>query len=181
MTDPDRTPDVIALAARLPAGWGVVYRHFGAADRLAVGQALARLCRRRRLVLLVAADPRLARRIGADGVHWPEARLRARRRAFVPRGFIETAAAHSRRALANAARCGVDAVIVSAVFASASPSAGPPIGVLRFRRLALASPLPVYGLGGVDADTASRVRRLTCARLAGWAAIGSIVSAWEDR
>lgn len=174
MTDPRRTPHPERIAARLPAGFGVIFRHFGAKDRLETGARLAGVCRRRRLLLLVSADPDLARAIGADGVHWPESRLigvwprRAR--------WIETASAHSRAAIARAAKLGVDAVILSAVFESASASASKPLGPLAFRALARAAPLPVYALGGINATNAARIG----AQAAGWAAIDAVKSGWGD-
>jgi thiamine-phosphate pyrophosphorylase len=168
-TDPKRTPDPVAIAAQLPAGWGVVYRHFGAKDRERVARELVRVCRRRRVKLLVAADPGLALKVGADGVHWPEARL-ARMRVRKP-GWIETASAHGRAGLARAASMGVDAVVLSAVFDSASSSAGPPMGALRFRLLAAQSALPVYALGGISAQNAGRT-------LARFAAIDAVVNAF---
>ena len=178
MTDPLRTPDPLAIASRLPASWGVIYRHFGDANRIKIGEALARLCRRRGVMLLVSADPELARRIGADGVHWPEQRLHQRRsRKF---GGIETASAHSRRALAAARAMGIDAAILSSVFASRSATAFAPIGVLGWRQIAKASPLPVYGLGGVTAETAGRMFNGSTSQIAGWAAVEAIVSAWGD-
>jgi thiamine-phosphate pyrophosphorylase len=176
MTDPRRTPHPERIAGRLPPGFGVIYRHFGAKDRFDAGARLARVCRRRRLVLLVSADPVLAQAIGADGVHWPEAQLAGVRKRR--RRMIETASAHSREAIARAARLGVDAVILSAVFTSGSPSAAKPIGALRFRRLAAQAPLPVYALGGVGADNASRA--LAYGRAAGWAAIDAVLEGWKD-
>jgi thiamine-phosphate pyrophosphorylase len=172
VTDPVRTPDPLKVVKRLPRGFGVIWRHFGESTRLATGHALARACRRRGLVLLVANDPKLARRIGAAGVHWPERQLRGIR----PRwpGQIETASAHSRAALARARLHGVDAALLSAVFPSRSPSAGLPLGALRFSRLALAAPLPVYALGGIAPDNAARIAK----HAAGWAAIEAVVEAW---
>jgi thiamine-phosphate pyrophosphorylase len=172
VTDPVRTADILAIAQRLPRGFGIVWRHFGAADRLESGRRLARLCRRRGLVLLVSADPVLAARIGAHGVHWPEARLRGMR--LKPAGLIETAAAHSTGAIHRAHRLGVDAAIVSAVFPSRSPSATKPLGVLRFRQMARTAPLPVYALGGLNAANAARAM----AHAAGWAAIDGVIEAW---
>lgn len=175
VTDPARTPDVLAIAERLPRGMGVIWRHYGEPRRFATGLALARLCRRRGLILLVSADPVLAVRIGASGVHWPE-RLLSGVRPRV-RGMIETAAAHSRAAMARARRLGVDAVIVSAVFPSRSPTAGPAMGALRFRQLNREAPLPVYALGGVDAVNAGGAMR----HAAGWAAIESVMAGWGKR
>jgi thiamine-phosphate pyrophosphorylase len=174
MTDPKRTPHPERIAARLPSGWGVIFRHFGSRDRYKAGARLARACKQRRLVLLVSADPDLARAIGADGIHWPEERLSGVR----PRSsrWIETASAHSRTAIVRAARLRADAVILSAVFESASKSAGKPMGALRFRNLARTAPLPVYALGGISADNAGRIGSTT----AGWAAIDAVVSGWGD-
>jgi thiamine-phosphate pyrophosphorylase len=171
MTDPKRTPHPERVVAKLPRGWGVIYRHFGAADRLERARRLTRLCRGR-LVFLIAADPKLANKVRADGVHWPEAMLRRVR----PKDarWIETASAHSRTALARAAVLGVDAAILSPVFESASPSAGRPRGPLAFRLLARSAALPVYALGGISARTAARA----ISDAAGFAAIDGIVEGW---
>lgn len=160
-TDPLRTPMPGATAARLPSGCGVVFRAFGAADATEQGRALARICRRRRLVLLVGADPALAARLNADGVHLPQ-RLAGRAglvRALRAR-FLVTAAAHDLPAALRARRAGVDALVISPVFASNSPSAGRPMGALALARLARAARIPVYALGGVRVGTA-RALRLT--------------------
>jgi thiamine-phosphate pyrophosphorylase len=162
-TDPDRTPDPLALARRLPPGTGLVYRAFGAPDRVETAQALAEIARRRGLVLLVGADPELAVRCGAAGLHLPE-RLAGRAPRLRRPGWIITAAAHSTRA---ARRPGVDAFILSAVFPSASPSAGAPLGALRFALGARRAAAPVYALGGVNDQTAARLRLTGAAGLAG--------------
>jgi thiamine-phosphate pyrophosphorylase len=155
VTDPRRVPDPLAAAARLPKGAGVVYRAFGDPDAIRIGRALAALCRRRGLVLLIGADEALAAAIGADGLHLPERSLgHARRIAARRPKWLITVAAHSRLALAKAAQAGLDAALLSAVFASDSPSAGPPLGSLRFTRLARRARLPVYALGGINARTA---------------------------
>jgi thiamine-phosphate pyrophosphorylase len=165
MTDPKRVRDPVGVAQRLPKGWGVIYRAFGAKGRFAEGALLAQACRRRGLVLLVAGDVQLARAIRADGVHWPETML-ARRKVF---GWMATASAHSRMALARAKAAGVDAAILSTVFESRSKSAGRPMGALKFRVVARTAPLPVYGLGGIDSRNAARL-----AGGAGFASVGAL-------
>lgn len=154
MTDPARTPDPAAAAAHLPAGSAVVFRTFGAPDAYDTGRRLLRLARSRGLVLLVT-DAALARRLGADGVHFPERiahRARALRAAWP--GALVTAAAHGRAGVARALRFGADAAILSPVFPSESPSAGRPLGRLRFGWVARGARLPVYALGGVDMKNA---------------------------
>ena len=175
VTDPARTPDLLAIVRRLPRGMGVIWRHYGEEKRLATGRVLARLCRQRGLILLVSADPSLAVRIGADGVHWPERLLKGVRPGSGR--LIETAAAHSRAAIARAARLGVDAAIVSTVFQSRSPSAGAAMGALRFRQISSHAPLPVYALGGIDAFNAASAMRYA----AGWAAIDGVLAGWGKR
>jgi thiamine-phosphate pyrophosphorylase len=172
VTDPVRTPDILMIARRLPRGFGIVWRHYGADHRLATGRELARICRQRGLILLVSADPELAARIGAHGVHWPEARLSGNRLKLSR--LIETASAHDPRAIARAARLGVDAVILSPVFPSRSPSAGKPLGIVKFRQLAHNSAVPVYALGGVGPRNAASAMT----HAAGWAAIDSVVDGW---
>ncbi len=156
-TDPDRTPDPAAAAARLPRGAGVVFRGFGRADAEARAREVATVARRRGLVLLVGLDARLAARVGAAGVHLPERALRLAPHLRRSRpDWIVTVAAHGPRALASAQRAGVDAVFLSAAFASRSPSAGAALGSVRLARLARSVRTPVVALGGVGAGTARR-------------------------
>ena len=162
-TDPERTPDPAAIAATLPRGAAVVYRHFGAADREAVARVLRQL---RGLVVLIGADAALAARVGADGVHLPE-RL-AHQAGALKRsrpGWIVTVAAHSAAALRRAA--GADAAVLSPIFPSRSVSAGKALGLARAIRLAAASPVPVIGLGGVTQHRARLLARCGFAGAAG--------------
>jgi thiamine-phosphate pyrophosphorylase len=165
-----RTPDAEAIAATLPRGAAIVFRAFGAADADAQGLRLKAIARARGLTLLVGADAALAARIGADGVHLPE-RLAGRARRIRRPGWIVTCAAHSLAAARRAKAAGADAAVVSAVFASDSPSAGPPIGPVRLALLVRQAGLPVYGLGGINNKTA---RRLIGAGLVGLAAVGGL-------
>lgn len=159
-TDPARTPRPWATAETLPPGSGVVFRAFGAADAVATGRRLADVCRARGLVLLAGADAELAAAIGARGVHLPQRlaadapRLRAAHPDWLLTLAVHDAAAHDTATMAGSAAAGLDACVLSPVFASASPSAGAPLGVARFTELVRACPVPVYALGGVNEKTA---------------------------
>lgn len=160
VTDPARVADPVAVAERLPRGAGVIYRSFGRPDAEIVGRALAQAARARGLVLLVGLDARLAAKIGANGVHLPERALHLAPRLKRQRpNWLITGAAHGVPALQRAARFGLDAVLVSPVFPSKSPSAGRPLGITRFAALARASATPVYALGGVRRTNAARLKR----------------------
>ncbi|MBA4014218.1 MAG: thiamine monophosphate synthase [Phenylobacterium sp.] len=169
-TDPARTPDIEAAARRLPRGSAIVYRTFGAPDAEARARRLAQIAAARGLLLLIGADADLAARVGADGVHLPE-RLAGRARRLRRPGWIVTAAAHSAWAARRGLAAGADAVVVSAVFPSNSPSAGAPLGQLRLARLARVAGGPVYALGGINDETA---RRLLPAGLVGLAAVEAL-------
>ncbi|MCB2101969.1 MAG: thiamine phosphate synthase [Rhodobacterales bacterium] len=172
MTDPARLADPVAAVRRLPRGAAVILRHYDDPDRAALARALAALCRARGLVLLVAGDARLARAVGAGGLHLPEGMVAAPGwRGLVRSGWLVTAAAHSPAALACAARAGAHAALLSPVFPTASHPGAVALGPLRFCRLAGRAPLPVHALGGVDDPGAAR---LAGARCAGFAAIAGL-------
>lgn len=167
-TDPERTPDPVRAAKRLPRGTAVVYRHFGAADRAAVARRLAQVCHARGLTLLIAADPTLAQRVGANGVHWPERLLPSLRDDSAQ---LITASAHTAAGIARAAAFGADACFLAPVFATRSSSGRKPLGLFRASQIARGAALPVIALGGVNADTA---RRLVGRGFAGLAAVDAL-------
>jgi len=168
-TDSRRLPDPRPAAALLPKGLaGIVLRHDTEPGRAALGRDLARICRCRRLALVVAGDVRLACALRA-GVHlrggrWPLP-LRP------PRGPV-TSSAHNSLELARARRAGADLVFLSPAFATAShPAAGLGLGPLRWNRLAGRADLAVAALGGIDGRS---VRRLATHRCRAIGAIGAL-------
>lgn len=168
-TDARRLPDPRASVAALPRGLcGVVLRHDNEPDRGALGRDLARICRARRLTLVVAGNARLAAALRA-GVHlrggrWP---------GVVRTGGLQTSSAHDVPQLRRAARAGAKLAFVGPAFVTASHPGAPGLGLLRWTRLAGGAPLPVAALGGVDGASA---RRLPRARCYGAGAIGALAS-----
>jgi len=158
ITDPDRTLHPVTVAERLPRGTGVIFRTFGHAGSETVAFRLAETARRRGLILLIGADASMAARVGAHGVHLPERDLRLAPGIRQRRpDWLITGAAHSSRALIRAEASGVDAVLLSAIFPSNSPSAGRPIGPVRLALMARSIKTPVFALGGVNGRTAARL------------------------
>jgi thiamine-phosphate pyrophosphorylase len=169
-TDPARTPDIERLARRLPRGTAIVFRAFGAPDALERARRLKAIARENRLKLLIGADAALTAAVGADGVHLPQrAAHQARRLKSAHLRWIVTVAAHD-LAAARRAR-GADAVVISAVFPSASASAGAPLGVLRLARMVRQAGRPGYALGGIRHENA---RRLLASGVAGIAAVDGL-------
>ena len=161
MTDERQGEALWTALERLPKGAGVIFRHYGlpAAERRRLFEVVRAVVIRKRLVLLLAGPPALARVWGADGFHG-----RWRRVA----GLICTSPAHDVKELRDAERRGVDLVFISPVYATRSHPGEKPLGPLRFAALARSSRVRVIALGGMDP---SRARRLEGFGIYGWAAI----------
>jgi len=171
MTDETRG-DAEAAMATLPPGAAIIFRHYGAPHREALGAHLHNIARDHGHLFLVAGDPRLAARLRVDGFHAPEAlahRIPLARR-LLPRGLV-TMTAHGARALTTAQRYRPDALILSPVFATASHPGAQPLGPLRFSALAHTIDLPVIALGGMNA---ARFARLKGSRAQGYASISFV-------
>jgi thiamine-phosphate pyrophosphorylase len=167
-TDGRRLADPRPSVAALPRGLcGVVLRHDGEPEREALGRDLARLCRARRLTLVVAGEPRLAAKLHA-GVHLRGGRWPGSVRAGCG---LRTSSAHSIPDLRRACRAGARLAFLGPAFATASHPGAVGLGMLRWSRLAGAAHIPVGALGGVDGMRARRLPRVYC-RAAG--AIGAL-------
>lgn len=133
----------------------MIYRAFDAPDALETARRLGEIARARGLVLLVGLHAELAEAAEAHGVHLPERALgdapALRRRRP---DWILTGAAHGAEGLAAGKAAGLDAMLLSPVFPSRSASAGKALGLARFSELVEGAGLPVYALGGVNAETA---------------------------
>lgn len=172
LTDSRRSPDPLPAIARLPRGHGVIFRHYDHPERPALAARVSRLCRARGLLLVVAADLKLARDVGALGLHLPENMARRGRPHALPAHWILTVAAHSRAALARAADIGADAALAGPAFASLSHPGARGLGPHRFGRMLSNAQIPVFALGGVTPRT---LRKLPTQRLAGSAGIGEFL------
>jgi thiamine-phosphate pyrophosphorylase len=162
MTDERMGESLWTALERLPRGGGVVFRHYGLgpAERRALFAKVARIARRRGLVLIRAGAERLGR--GEDGVHGR-------------RGYgLRTWSAHDRREAVTAIRAGADAVLVSPVFPTRSHPGARSLGRVRLGLMIRNLEVPVIALGGMDSQRAASLRALG---IYGWAAI----DAWADQ
>lgn len=152
MTD-RRGGDPAKLAAKLPRGSGVVFRHFDMTPkkRAKLFAKVRAVARRRSLVLMVATQPD----------------ARGRWSAIEPVTGLLAMTVHSRREYLAAWREGADMVFVSPVFATRTHAKARPIGPVRLG-LMLDGRLPAYALGGMSGRT---VKRLNGLGLQGWGGI----------
>ncbi len=164
MTDPRLGERLLAAVRRLPAGSGVIFRHYELEpkERRALFRQVARICRQRGHILFLAADERLARCWGADGFHGQPGRQRQS-------GLLHSAGVHNARELVEAQRGGTDILFVSPLYETRSHPGGRALGVTGFRRLALLrSDAAIIALGGMSA---ARARMQDKRIVHGWAAI----------
>ncbi|UZK65214.1 thiamine phosphate synthase [Sphingomonas sp. M1-B02] len=154
MTDERMGDSIWAALDRLPRGSGVIFRHYGLvqSERRALFAKLAKVARRRGLILLRAGGTRLNGEMGTHG---------GRR----GRG-LHTRAVHSRREAIAALRDGADALFVSPVFRTRSHPGARVLGRVRFGLLIRGLGVPIVALGGMNARRASSLRGIH-----GWAAI----------
>ena len=153
---------LIDAARRLPAGAGIVFRHYGLeeAGRRALFEQVRRAAPGALLLLAGPAD--LAEAWGADGSH-------GRGRG----AGLRSAPVHDLGQVRAAERAGAAFLFLSPVFATRSHPDAHPLGLARFAWLARRTHLPVIALGGMDE---ARGRRLASFGAYGWGAI----DAWGE-
>jgi thiamine-phosphate pyrophosphorylase len=170
VTDPAFGDDAIvrcvdAVARVLPAGWLCVQlrdKHRPIVSLRVFASRLRLATRAVGAALVVNGDARLARDVGADGVHLGrDAGTVADARAVCGPSAWVSVAAHSNAAVQRGADDGADAVLVSPVFPSRPPSlldglkTGRGLDAVRGARILVGKRCAVYALGGVTADNAA--------------------------
>lgn len=173
LSDPLRAPDPFMIARTLPLGAWLIWRAYEVTPTREEITRLTRLVHARKGKLLIAGASRLTAL--TDGMHLPAHRLKGtytdqfRTTPHRPRtGFQVTAAAHNEHDIIAAARVGINAVLISPVFATASHPGARTLGPVRFASLAQRATklgLEVIALGGMTGPAQWH-------RLKGSAAIG---------
>lgn len=170
MSDEDRLADPALLLPYLPPASAIIVRRRDPMAARDMARALTLAAAASGVTILLSATSPIDR-LDAHGLHIPEAALANWRRSDIARlqPQLVTASAHGPMAAMRAAAFGVDAVLVSPVFATDSHETRRALGIMRFAAIARAAPIPVIALGGI---TAPRVRRVLHMGAAGIAGIG---------
>ena len=145
----------------LPAGAGIVFRHYGTAEgeRAELARSVANMCRDRGLVLAVAGDVQLAASLNAALVHNPLGEAAA---------MPVSRSAHSPDEADAACQAGASLIFLSAMFATRSHPGRQPLPRTVARQIIACCPVPVIALGGMSR---SRFDELRSDGFYGWAGI----------
>lgn len=150
-TDDQRLPDPLPLINTLPKGLcGVVFRHDKHPNRNRLARAIARLCRKRGLSLIIAGDAKLAMNLHA-GLH-----LRGGTgRPTIWSGKLLSASVHNQTQLQQARKAGARLIFISPVFPTASHPEASGLGKAGWQHLARqAGKAKPCALGGVNGKNA---------------------------
>lgn len=121
--------------------------------------------------VLLNADPTAVIACGADGVHLSSRRLMLTSTRPLPLPYLVAASCHNAIELAQAVSLGADFSLLSPVLPTASHPDTPALGWIQFAQLRLQSDIPVYALGGMQAQ---HLREARAQGALGLAMIGGI-------
>lgn len=170
MTDENRHADPILILQNFAPGTGVIFRHYNLPDRAGLARKIAAVCSQKKLTFLIAGDIALAKEVGADGVHFPKWAFPDDQ--VLPElkpDWIVIASAHDARAIRRAEKFGADALLLAPVFPTKSHPDRGTLGISGFTKLATATNLPVYALGGITHENLKELPALN--NFAGYAGI----------
>ena len=170
MTDPELIPDPLEAAKKLPRGSAIIYRHFGAYDKLKTAERLRDYTLDHGQQFLIGNDPELAIEVEADGVHFRRDQALIAPsvwRNHYPKWLITMAGLkEDYYGYTQPLNC-LDGLFVSSVFNSDSVSAGKAIGASAFKEICTKLDVPVFALGGVNIRTVEPLKNSGAAGIAG--------------
>ncbi|MDI9611942.1 MAG: thiamine phosphate synthase [Acidobacteriota bacterium] len=145
---------------RRTLAWGVDFiqiREKDLSDRAlyALARRIVALARGTGCRVLVNGRADIALAAGADGVHLPASGLGvADVKRWLPKGFLVGVSIHSLAEIRRAAAAGADYALAGHIFPTPSKEGlGPDLGLSFLARACAATPLPVFGLGGMKPES----------------------------
>ena len=149
-------------------------------ERREACDALKEFCRRRNAPLIVNDDPQLARRFGADGVHLgrDDASPRIARALLGPAALVGVTVYGKPGEERDAESAGADYLGIGPFFPSPTKPDEPEMPLHLLDAVVHRTKLPVFAIGGIDAE---RARQLARHGVAGVAVVSAIMDAADPR
>lgn len=166
MTDPRFGDHLFTSIQKLPMRSGVILRHYDDPQRAIIYYKIAKICRRRGHMLIIAGaqDWQGARRNNGSRYVGRPIGLNGSSKRIILVGV------HNAREIQRAKHARPSLYFLSPVFATDSHKGQRPLGILRFNQLAMLCDAPVIALGGMKASRASMIK-IAC----GYAAIDGLI------
>lgn len=150
-------------------------KDLGDTELIQLTRPIAELCRDYEAKLFINTSTRVAREVGAAGVHLPaNAESVKTVKTQIDENFYVGCSVHSLDAAQKREAEGADFVTYSPIYPTASkPGYGPVVGVERLAEMAESVKLPVFALGGITPD---RVDECLAAGAFGVAVMSGVMS-----
>ena len=163
----------LAAARKLPRNSGIILRDYDLdyKTRLKLGIALKKICASKKIPLLIARDTKLALKLNADGIHFPQyLHSEIHKWRSKKPNWIITASAHFPIFMNTAIIAGANAMLISPIFATSSYPEKKPIGIIRAQSYIydVNNHIIAYALGGAKP---SHLKALKAAGFKGFAGI----------
>ena len=144
------TPLIDVVSELLDAGITAIQlreKDLDKTELIGLAQPIAALCRNYEAKFFINTNTRIAREVGAAGVHLPaNATLKAR----IKDNLSVGCSVHSLDAAQKREAAGADFVTYSPIYPTASK--GPAVGIASLTEVAASVKLPVFALGGITPD-----------------------------
>ena len=124
-----------------------------------LAEQVVKACRKHGARVVLNGAPALARGLNADGVHLSQDALDRVKQADLDRGGLIGISCHSAEEMGRALEYRPDYLTLGAVKSTLSHAGAPTLDWEGFSALAVASPVPVYAIGGLGRDDLATARR----------------------
>lgn len=165
ITDHNKITNINNVINNLPKNSMVIIRDYNIDNRENYAFSIANICRKCGIKFLVAGDVKLARKIGADGVHLPEYMISEAEK-INDMQFISVSC-HNIDAIKNVGKYRVNAILLSPVFPTTTHPNTNIINLDMFKIMAEDSQIPVYALGGINEKNIKNLVGIKIAGIAG--------------
>lgn len=142
---------------------------------LALAKQVVASCRQYGARVVLNQGPAVARETAADGVHLNGMRLAKLTARPLPASRLVGASCHDERQILHALDLGVDYLVLGPVLTTPTHPGAETLGWEHFARLAAASRVPVYAIGGMAAEHLGKVREL------GGHGIAAVRALWDNQ
>jgi len=153
-TDSSKIIDPEIFLDSLPSfnNLGIVFRYYNIKNRYKLAKKILRICRKKKFSLLIGGDPKLAKLLGANGVHYPRWIKKARPLT----NSITSCSFHGYKDILRSRELNANLAFLSPIFASTSHAKTIPLGILRASFIINSLNIDCAALGGINTKNIRR-------------------------